>query len=116
MSSANTSARSAWSSYAKALDHRLLGGKIAVEIAGAHAGLVGDVLHRRGVKAVAHEGALGRGEDARAPIRVGRARGGQAAPGGDRMENVVDPRATIGRTMRMNVHSHDARLWRDFCG
>ena len=45
---------------AQALDDRLFGREIAVEIAGAHAGFVGDMLHRRGVKAVADKGALGR--------------------------------------------------------
>ena len=44
---------------AQALDDRLLGREIAVEIAGAHAELVGDMLHGRCVKAVADKGALG---------------------------------------------------------
>ena len=44
---------------AQALDDRLFGGEIAVEIAGAHAEFVGDVLHRRGVEAVADKGVLG---------------------------------------------------------
>ena len=57
---------------AQALDDRLLGREIAVEIAGAHAELVGDMLHRRRVKAVADKGALGALEDALAPLDVRR--------------------------------------------
>ena len=55
---------------AQALDDRLLGGEIAVEVAGAHAGLVSHLRHRRGMKAVAHEGALGPFKDALPPLGV----------------------------------------------
>ena len=57
---------------AQTLDDRLFGREIAVEIAGAHAELVGDMLHGRGVKAVADEGALGALKDALAPLDVRR--------------------------------------------
>ena len=58
--------------FAQALDDRFLGRKIAVEIARAHAGFVGDMLHRRRMKAMADEGALGRFQDSLAPLGVGR--------------------------------------------
>ena len=58
---------------AQALDDRLLGGKVAVEVAGAHLGLLGDMLHRRRMEAVADEGALGRLEDPLAPALLGAA-------------------------------------------
>ena len=48
--------------------HRVLGGKVAVEVARAHARLGGDVLHGGAVKAGAHEAALGRIEDARTAV------------------------------------------------
>ena len=63
---------------AQALDDRFFGREIAVEIAGAHAGFVGDMLHRRRVEAVADKSALGRFEDPLAPLGFGR-----PAPGRD---------------------------------
>jgi hypothetical protein len=57
---------------ANAVDDRLLGAKITVEIAGAHAGFFGDLLHRRGVKAMADESALRGGDDLFAPVAFGR--------------------------------------------
>ena len=56
---------------ADALDQGLLGGEVAVEVAGAHAGLLRHLLHRRGVEAVADEGALGGGGDMVAARVVG---------------------------------------------
>ena len=44
-------------------DDRLLGGEVAVEVAGAHAGLGADLLHRGLVEAGADEAALRRVED-----------------------------------------------------
>ena len=66
---------------AQALDDRLLGGKVAVEVAGAHLGLFGDVLHGRRVEAVADESALGRLEDPLAPALLGGAPIGKGAGG-----------------------------------
>ena len=57
---------------AQAFDDRVFRREIAVEIAGAHAELVGDMLHGRGVKAVADKGALGALKDALAPLDVRR--------------------------------------------
>ena len=75
---------------AQALDDRFLGRKIAVEIACAHARFVGDVLHCRGVKAVANKGALGRFEDSKPPLGFGGAardgRGGQRHGGANENE------------------------------
>ena len=59
---------------AQALDDRLLGGKGAVEIAGAHAGGFRDVLHRGGVKAVRGESLLRRFQNALAAFVVRRRR------------------------------------------
>ena len=77
---------------ADALDQGLLGGEIAVEVAGAHAGLFRHLLHRRGVEAVADEGALGGDGDvitaahgrpgAREQEARGRKVGGQAVGNG----------------------------------
>ena len=46
------------------LDDRFLGGEVAIERAGAHAGLGADLLHRGALEAGAHEAGLGRFEDA----------------------------------------------------
>ena len=72
---------------AQALDDRLLGREVAVEIAGAHAGFVGDMLHRRRVEAMADEGALGRFEDALAPLGVS----GPASGGGRGQRHAGSP-------------------------
>ena len=56
---------------AQALDDRFFGREDAVEIAGAHAGFVGDMLHRRRVEAVADKSALGRFQDSLAPLGFG---------------------------------------------
>ena len=58
--------------HAQALDDRLLGREIAIEIAGAHARFLGDVLHRRRVETEADERALGGGYDMRATFGVRR--------------------------------------------
>ena len=57
---------------AQTFDDRVFRREIAVEIAGAHAELVGDMLHGRRVKAVADKGALGALKDALAPLDVRR--------------------------------------------
>ena len=44
-------------------DQRLLGGEVAVQVAGTHAGLGADLLHRGPVKSGTHEAALRRFED-----------------------------------------------------
>ncbi len=59
--------------FAQALDDRLFGREVAVEIAGAHAGFVGDMLHRRGMEAMADKGVLGRFQDSLASLGVCRA-------------------------------------------
>ena len=51
-------------------DHRLLGGEIAIQVAGAHAGLGADLLHRGLVEAGAHEAALGRAENLVPAVRL----------------------------------------------
>ena len=56
--------------FAKALDDGVLGWEIAVEIAGARADFIGDVLHGRRVEAVADESVLGGFEDALASLGV----------------------------------------------
>ena len=71
---------------AQALDNRFLGRKIAIEIARAHAGFVGDVLHRRRMKAVADKGALRRFQDALAPLGVGARR----APVGSEVRDMAE--------------------------
>ena len=53
---------------AEAGDQRVLGGEVAVEIAGAHARLRRHVLHGRAVKAGAREAALRGVEDVRAAL------------------------------------------------
>ena len=55
---------------AQALDDRLFGREGAVEIAGAHAGFLGDMLHRRRMEAMADKGALGGFQDALASLGV----------------------------------------------
>ena len=55
---------------AQALDHCLFRREGAVEIAGAHADFVGDVLHCRRMEAMADKGALGRFQDSQAPFGV----------------------------------------------
>ena len=91
---------------ADALDQGLLGREIAVEVAGAHARLFRHLLHRRGVEAVADEGALGGDGDvirrAWSAWRSG-ARGSWA-------ERSADRRSETGAvvhefSLRMNVHS-----------
>ena len=67
-SSAKSSARSCLVARAEALDDRFLGREGAVEVAGAHAGRLRDMLHGRGVETVRGEGALGRLQDALAPL------------------------------------------------
>ena len=64
---------------AQLLDDRLLRREVAIEIAGAHRRLGGDMLHGRGVKAVSHEGALGGLDDAPASIGVAHRLGRMAA-------------------------------------
>src|SRR5215213_5188055 len=58
----------------------LLGGEVAVEVAGAHARFGGHVLHGRAVEPAAHEAAFCRIKDSGAPIhdrlRLGRGRKG----------------------------------------
>ena len=54
---------------AEAGDQRVLGGEIAIEIAGAHAGLRRHVLHGRAVEAGAAEAALRRVQDLRPAVR-----------------------------------------------
>jgi hypothetical protein len=49
-------------------DYGVLRRKVAVEIAGAHAGFDRDILHGRAVKACAHEPALSGIEDAGATL------------------------------------------------
>ena len=56
--------------FAQALDDRLLGREVPIEVAGAHADFVGDMLHRRRVESMADEGALRRRQDPLAPLGV----------------------------------------------
>ena len=77
---------------AQALDDRLLGGKGAVEVAGAHAGGLRDILHRGGVKTVLDEDGSAASRMRAAPL------GAAAAGSGKGQQGHVGP-------MRMNVHS-----------
>ena len=77
-----------------AFDHRLLGGEVAVEVAGAHAGLFRHLLHRRGVKAMADEGALGGGGDMIAARVIGVALGSREV-----QARTVQACKVLGRTV-----------------
>ena len=76
-------------------DDRLLGGEIAIQVAGAHAGLGADLLHRGLMEAGAHKAALGGAEDLVPAVRL---------------PLNIRPNSCIYRAaneMRMNVHSHE---------
>ncbi len=83
-------------------DQRLLRGEIAIEVAGAHAGLGADLLHRRAMEARAHETALRSGQDLVAAVGL-KLGVGPAHDGGPPSPCCV---ATTNSKKRMNVRSH----------
>ena len=86
---------------AQSLDDSFFRREIAIEIAGAHPGLVRNLRHRGGVKTVADEGALGGVQNMGAPF-VFRQASGRGEAG----------KAHGERLLRMNVHSRDTGMWR----